>query len=233
MNDHYPLLAVDTVSTRCSVALSLAPDEVFRKQGTGQKRHALEVLSLVDEVLTESGTDVGALQAMAVISGPGSFTGLRIGASVVQGLAFAAQVPVVQVSSLALLAMAAREQGELSRFCCLIRARPGEYYHASYCTTRGLPELSGQTRVGRLDDMVHRGDERLVCDADTAAVLQAESRFDVAAPKTVVATDAGLLARLAARMIQHDPETLMSPSAVAPVYIKDDLEYRKSGMPID
>ena len=61
-------------------------------------------MAMIDEVLSEAGTTVDQLDAIAVTVGPGSFTGLRIGFSTAQGLAFGADIPVIPVSTLEVLA---------------------------------------------------------------------------------------------------------------------------------
>jgi len=73
-----------------------------------ERDHTRRILPMVDRVLAEAGISLGQLDALAVSRGPGSFTGLRIAISCAQGLAFAADMPVVPVSSLAALAAGAR-----------------------------------------------------------------------------------------------------------------------------
>jgi len=96
------LLAFETSSDVCSVAL-LVGDQLQMRRTSGQKHSSL-ILPMADELLAEFGLTVSQLNAVAFGRGPGSFTGLRIGAGVVQGIAFAAGLPVVPVSSLAALA---------------------------------------------------------------------------------------------------------------------------------
>ena len=88
------------------------------------RRHSERILSMVEAVLAESGYSLGQMDALAFGRGPGSFTGLRIGAGVVQGLAFGADLPVVPVSTLAALA-----QGQdATRVLAAIDARMGQLY---------------------------------------------------------------------------------------------------------
>lgn len=100
------ILAIDTTSGACSVALY---DEgaVCERFFKAERDHTQRLLPMVDEVLAEGETGLGQLDAIAVSRGPGSFTGLRIAISCAQGLAFAADKPVVPVSSLAALAAGA------------------------------------------------------------------------------------------------------------------------------
>jgi tRNA threonylcarbamoyladenosine biosynthesis protein TsaB len=119
------ILALDTATEFCSIAL-WRDGAVIERLETGN-RHAERILALVQEVLAESGDSLAQLDAVAFGRGPGSFTGLRIGAGVTQGLAFGADVPVVAVSSLAALA-----QGiDAPRILAAIDARMNQVYWAA------------------------------------------------------------------------------------------------------
>ncbi len=101
------ILAIDTATEACSVALSTA-QEIIQKydiQSIGQPAaHSRLVLQMVEDVLQKSNFRLGNLDAIAVNTGPGSFTGVRIGLGVAQGLAYGADLPVIGVCSLAVLA---------------------------------------------------------------------------------------------------------------------------------
>ncbi|MBC2743072.1 MAG: tRNA (adenosine(37)-N6)-threonylcarbamoyltransferase complex dimerization subunit type 1 TsaB [Desulfosarcina sp.] len=132
------LLAVDTSTTTCSVALfngdRLLAEEVY----TAGKTHSRHLLSIIHRILKGSGCEPANIGGIAVTRGPGTFTGLRIGISTVKGLAAAIQAPVVGVSSLSALAF------PLSLLDCpvvaMIDARRGEVYHARYHSGIGAPE---------------------------------------------------------------------------------------------
>lgn len=136
------LLALDTSTEACTVAL-LLDGRVLERFEPGT-RHAERILGMVEELLAEAGVALRELDAFAFGRGPGSFTGLRIGAGVVQGLAFGADRPVVPVSSLAALA-----QGQAGkRILAAFDARMQQVYWGGYARTReGLVELVGEERV--------------------------------------------------------------------------------------
>lgn len=140
------LLAIDAATEACSVALSVG-DTVFERHEIAPRGHAQRLLSMVDEVLQESGLGLGALDAIAFDRGPGSFTGVRVGTSVTQGLAFGADLPVVPVSSLATLAQGAwREHGQV-QVLSLIDARMGEVYWGYYRLHEGVMRLEAEEHV--------------------------------------------------------------------------------------
>src|SRR5258707_1196536 len=113
------LLALETSTEACSVALSLDGAVVERFE-LGQ-RHGERLLPMVQEILSESGVALTQLDALAFGRGPGSFTSLRIGAGVTQGLAFGADLPVVPVSSLAVLAQGENAAKILAAFDARMR----------------------------------------------------------------------------------------------------------------
>ncbi len=101
------ILAIDTATEACSVALSTADDVIqkYMLSAAGQPPvHSKLILQMVDEVLQESCCSLNNLDAIAVNTGPGSFTGVRIGLGVTQGLAYAANIAVIEVCSLEALA---------------------------------------------------------------------------------------------------------------------------------
>lgn len=136
------LLAFDTATDACTVALWI--DGAVHERFEPGQRHTERVLILVDEVLAEAGLALTALDALAFGRGPGSFTGLRIGAGVAQGLAFGASLPVVPVSSLAALA-----QGiDAPRVLAAFDARMHQVYWGAYARgVEGLAVLQGEETV--------------------------------------------------------------------------------------
>jgi tRNA threonylcarbamoyladenosine biosynthesis protein TsaB len=123
------VLGLDTATRRASVGLLV--DGAIAAEGAREDgRHATSLLPLIDEVLRAAGCAVGDLDGIAVSAGPGSFTGLRIGLSVAKGLAWAAQVPLVGVSTLeALVRTLEPRRGTVHT---LLDARKGEIYAACF-----------------------------------------------------------------------------------------------------
>jgi tRNA threonylcarbamoyladenosine biosynthesis protein TsaB len=136
------ILALETSTEACSVALWTDGSIVERFEVGSQ--HSERILPMVHDVLAEAGLALAQLDAIAFGRGPGSFTGLRISAGVVQGLAFGADLPVVPVSSLAVLAQGLDAPKVLAAF----DARLNQVYWGAYIrNAEGVAELSGVEAV--------------------------------------------------------------------------------------
>ncbi len=130
------LLAIETSTPACSVAL-IVGDARFSHYSEEPRSHTRLIMAMIDEVLSEAGTTVDQLDAIAVTVGPGSFTGLRIGFSTAQGLAFGADIPVIPVSTLEVLAQTykRKQSKELDLPCrvmSILDARMGEFNCGAY-----------------------------------------------------------------------------------------------------
>ena len=97
------ILAIETSTPACSVALAVG-DRRFSRYSEEPRSHTRLIMAMIDQVLAEASIVAGDLDAIAVTIGPGSFTGLRIGFSTAQGLAFGLDKPVVPVSTLQVMA---------------------------------------------------------------------------------------------------------------------------------
>ncbi|UBX48508.1 tRNA (adenosine(37)-N6)-threonylcarbamoyltransferase complex dimerization subunit type 1 TsaB [Providencia alcalifaciens] len=125
------ILAVDTATEACSVAL-LCDGEIISRFAISPREHTQKVLPMVEEVLTQAGIKLNQLDALAFGRGPGSFTGVRIGVGIAQGLALGADLPMVGVSSLMTLAQGVYRTTNSSRVLVAIDARMSEIYCAQY-----------------------------------------------------------------------------------------------------
>jgi tRNA threonylcarbamoyladenosine biosynthesis protein TsaB len=124
------LLAVDTSSAVATAALYRNGVLVGEREADPDKRHAETALPLIDRLLEESGATIAQIDLFAVDIGPGSFTGVRIGVSLVNALAKATGKQVMPVDALAALAESAGEKEK--PVCAMIDARNGNAYAALY-----------------------------------------------------------------------------------------------------
>jgi tRNA threonylcarbamoyl adenosine modification protein YeaZ len=136
------VLAIDTALDACAACLAEADGAgrapgVFRECATRSEQldrgHAERLMDMVAEVMAGGGRSFEALDRIAVTVGPGSFTGIRVGLAAARGLALAAGVPVVGVTTLEALAVAAASGNDLSGeddrpILAAIDARRGEVY---------------------------------------------------------------------------------------------------------
>lgn len=140
------LLALDTATEACSVAL-LHNGQVFSRYAVIPRLHAQRILPMISEVLAEAGISKTAVTAIAFGRGPGAFTGLRIAVGVVQGLAFALQIPVLPVSNLAVIAQRACREHGAKQVAVAIDARMDEVYWGCYSLIDGEVRLQGSEAV--------------------------------------------------------------------------------------
>jgi tRNA threonylcarbamoyladenosine biosynthesis protein TsaB len=150
------LLAIETATECCSVAL-LAGQALIERSELAPRRHAELVLPMAEALLAEAGIVRRQLDGIAVGRGPGAFTGVRLAVSLAQGLAYALDLPVVPVSTLAALAMQAPRDD--AAILALIDARMGEVYAAAF------------RRGG--DGLVEALDEERVCPPSALSLPQA------------------------------------------------------------
>lgn len=195
------ILAFDTTLDACSVALSNGIDTIS-EQRCEPRAHARILLPMIDSVLARAALRLVDLDAIAFAQGPGSFTGVRMAASVAQGLAFGAQLPVIPISSLAIMAQARVVTATEQLIVPVIDARMGEVYAGFYAahnmlmvaqhvdallTPAALPELLTEQFPGRAIQAIGNGWPLLNCDGlnieynDPAATTAAEHMLALAA----------------------------------------------------
>ena len=131
------LLALDTATEACSVALNLDGEVIERFELT-PRRHSRDLLPMVEDILSQAGLSLKQLDALAFGRGPGAFTGLRVATAMVQGLAFAVDLPVVPVSTLAALAQQGLREHKALKVLSAIDARMDEVYWGAFSESDGL-----------------------------------------------------------------------------------------------
>ncbi|MEB6337916.1 tRNA (adenosine(37)-N6)-threonylcarbamoyltransferase complex dimerization subunit type 1 TsaB [Serratia rhizosphaerae] len=125
------ILAIDTATEACSVAL-WNQGETHALFELCPREHTQRILPLVQQVLAESGVTLAELDALAFGRGPGSFTGVRIGIGIAQGLALGADLPMLGVSTLQTMAQGAWRMTGAQRVLAAIDARMGEVYWGQF-----------------------------------------------------------------------------------------------------
>jgi len=237
------VLALDTATEACSAALSIdgAVSERYEVIGRG---HAERLLPMVQELLAEAGLALAALDGIAFGRGPGSFTGLRIGAGVTQGLALGADLRVVPVSDLAALASrAATLRSERFVLTCL-DARMAQVYWAAYdCADPAAPvaltpeAVSDPERVwlpGGSEQRAVNGEQHA---GDFPVFLGAGHGFSTYPALHTLLGDR--LGGFDAELLPHAREIALigerefrrgggvDPERAVPVYLRDEVAHRK------
>lgn len=124
------ILSLDTSASGCSVAVHqdgklLAISDIFKEHS-----HGARLALMINQVLDNAGVHTSELSAIAVASGPGSYTGLRIGTSTAKGLCYALSLPLIAIDSLSALTAQALKvtTGETALYCPMLDARRMEVY---------------------------------------------------------------------------------------------------------
>ena len=127
------ILHLETSTKVCSVALSCDGKQIAIKEDlSNEYSHAENLTIYIQEVLLQSSISLKELSAVSVASGPGSYTGLRIGVSTAKGLCYALEIPLIAVDSLISLATIANEKHVEMNLCALIDARRMEEFNGIY-----------------------------------------------------------------------------------------------------
>ncbi len=130
-NANFCCLAVETATDFPSLAL-VRGAQVAVRGAEGLQAPSRGIYVWLQELLEETGTSLDQLDCLAFGAGPGSFTGVRVAAALVQAVGFARQLPVVSVSTLAALASAGLRTSQADRVACCLDARMGQVYFATY-----------------------------------------------------------------------------------------------------
>jgi len=145
------LLAIDTATDRASVALGGLGMEATEESVTGARRHAAALLPMIERLLCSAGASLDDLRGIVLSDGPGSFTGLRVGASLAKALVQARNLPLWVAPSLLARAAGVAEEGAL--VLAVAGALRGEVYAAAYRFGRdGLQTVLSPT-VRRPDEL--------------------------------------------------------------------------------
>lgn len=229
------ILALDTSTPACSVAL-LVDGVMMDDFRLAPRKHNELILPMVDQMLAQAQLSLSDLDAIAFARGPGSFTGLRIAAGVVQGLAYGADLPVIPVSTLAALALDGFQQTGDSHWLAALDARMGEIYLGGY----EFSENDGSLLVNTsFDEIVIKPDQLSEFDRAyqgigsgwcyqeaLSSLLPSKAKYilEDASPK------ASCIVRLA-EIAWQKGETIAAHEAV-PTYLRDEISWEKQPLKV-
>ena len=151
------ILALETCTESCSAAL-LYQGKLFELREMTARGASDLILGMMDSLFKQAGCDISAIEAIAFGRGPGSFTGVRVGVGVAQGIAYARNLPVIPISSLAALAQGAADALGIDKLAVAMDARMGEVYAAHYQREQGVLRLVTNEQVCVADAVTLPGD---------------------------------------------------------------------------
>lgn len=218
------ILGIETATDACSVAV-ITPTQSYNLFVIEPQAHAKLLLGMVDQICGQAGITLKDIDAFAFGCGPGSFTGVRIAASVVQGLAFGVNKPVIGVSSLQALAQQAFNVHSYEHVVALLDARMQEVYYGSYSVNAiGLV-------MPNLEDMLKNPAELTVADAAACIAvgtgIAAYSEIikhrnpDLIIDTTLLHPRAQEIVQLAVDL--YNRGKILQPNEAIPTYIRNDV----------
>ncbi|WP_293266348.1 tRNA (adenosine(37)-N6)-threonylcarbamoyltransferase complex dimerization subunit type 1 TsaB [Neptunomonas sp.] len=230
------ILALDTSTDACSVALYVAGDirEDFR---IIPRQHTKQLLPMIQAMLDDAGLKVTDLDAIAFGRGPGSFAGIRIATGVAQGLAFSAELNLLPISTLAAIALAHHLKTGDQHVIAALDARMDEVYWAAYKFENGLPILLESERVDApanicLPDAsewagVGSGWRYLqkMSDQVKQFITTVEGGLQEEVDENTTYPTASSIVRLAIKDYQEGKS--VSPELALPVYLRDNVAWKK------
>jgi tRNA threonylcarbamoyladenosine biosynthesis protein TsaB len=221
------ILALDTSTEACSCALSINGVVVEDFQ-ICPRQHTHKILPMIHALMEKHGLGFAGLDAIAFGRGPGSFTGLRIAAGVTQGLAFAADLPVIPVSTLAAIALEVRETGPASHVLSCLDARIDEIYWGIFgFDAEGLPMLLDREVLCKPEEMRSAVISNRVSLSAGGNGLQFRARFPGDIRSKIFASlpdllpRAGQIVKIASNL--WDKNIFISPDDISPVYLREQV----------
>jgi tRNA threonylcarbamoyladenosine biosynthesis protein TsaB len=148
------ILAIDTSTEACSAALLREDGAIFSEFKVAPRQHVQLLPVMMDAVLSASEIPRQSISHCAFTNGPGAFTGIRIAAAQAQGVGIALDIPLLPVSTLAVLAQTCMDHFECDSALVALDARMQEIYWASYHRdATGRARLDGSERLGSVNEI--------------------------------------------------------------------------------
>lgn len=221
------ILALDTCTEMCSAAVMIN-GKVFERSELTQRGHSEKILGMLDAVMAEAKCTLADIDVVAFGRGPGSFTGVRIGVGVAQGIAFARQLPVIPVSTMAAVAQLAIDNHAATRIAVAMDARMGEVYAAHFVAENGLAEKLDEEQVCAPDKFRPVDNTQWFAAGtgwDEYGVVLTQNFAQKISDKQVLLPTAAAIAKLAFAAAQKG-QTISAEQAV-PVYLRDNVAKKK------
>jgi tRNA threonylcarbamoyladenosine biosynthesis protein TsaB len=221
------ILAIDTSTDACSAAL-LIDNQIYTEHKVIPRAHTRLILPMIEKVLSTGGCEPGDLDAIAFGCGPGAFTGLRIATGVTQGIALAADKPVIPVSTLAAIALQTHKEHQATHILAALDARMQEIYWGIYQCIDGELELLGDEALlipANLPDIPELKDKNWVGTGSGWQayhdVMMKNVAVNVLETYETISPSAKYIVQLAAKEFIHG--NLLDPEQAQPVYLRNKV----------
>ncbi len=223
--NHVKILALETATAGCSVALHTGK-EILERFEVAPQRHAELILPMVNDLLNSAGMSLRQLDAIAVGQGPGSFMGVRIAIGVAQGLAYGADLPVLPISSLQILAQSAFQKYSCQKVIAGWDARMNAIYWGVYILDRGRMMVFEKEALSSPPDIAPPEGNDWVLAGNAWQAYQSQLHPGMAALPyfTGLYPQAGALIELATA--DYLAGKTRSPFELEPVYLRDQVAHK-------
>lgn len=224
------ILAIETSSDACSVA-TLHHDTLREKHVVEPRKHNQLIFSLLRELIEPGELNVENYAAIAYGVGPGSFTGLRIAASAVQGLTYASGIPAIGISTLAAVAQRALRERIVATgdfVCAVTDAKIGEVYAALFRFDNGVATLEAgpwATKPENLDVPASCSVHIVGDGAGDFDAFPGSLRDRTVSVSPHVLPTARDVAHLASQALERGE--IQAAYDVQPVYVRDEISWKK------
>lgn len=222
------LLALDTATRSMSLALHDGQTLIAEQTWRAGNRHNHRLAPAIDALLCDCDLAISDLTAIAVATGPGSYTGLRIGVALAKGMAGAGDLPLVGVTTLDILAVAHPFQNARARLLAVVQAGRGRIIAGEYQVKKGRWMMDGEASITTWEALLdeREGTYYITGEIDASGhetINEAKEREGLSL--TLLngahrARRAGFLAEEALRRLQNAGEDAFAPSRLLPIYMK-------------
>lgn len=196
------ILAIETATNVCSVALKTDEGEPGEKRIVGGGVHSEKLFQFIESFKEEGVLDFDRLEVVLISAGPGSYTGLRIGASAVKGLLFQSDIPLYAIDTLAGFARSALEQkADLTTIHTIIDARRVHLYHQKYSLTSGKLVAEKPVQIDPIEEV-----EESIQNGDAIIGTGYERLSDSVTDQAVLFKEASITAKSLIQLFDEEQE---------------------------
>ena len=212
------VLALDTSGPICGVAVLRDKQIVSEHMVLNQRTHSVNLLPMIDESLGEAGLTLNDMHRIACVTGPGSFTGVRIGVSTAKGLSHGSGIPCVALDALEALAYGAAYLSGI--ICAMQDARAGQVYAACFQTRDGAVCRLGPDQPIAVKELLSGIRERCLFLGDGMEVHRAEIREALGERAVLPPPHLSFIRPSSVAVLGHDAAEEVDYRTLMPLYLR-------------